>query len=324
MKPLAFMLGCSLIVSCSQKATPPTGSDAPPAISPILDKAPSTPALPAVSDKPTPSGAKLDALGALSRAQEAIRRSECVSDISGLSIAVANFKSTFEARYLPSRIKLSETGNYDMNKPLDRESAMALVQVFGTRFEPKSKNDWNGNGKIDQPDQSGDVVLEGDQCLVFFLGGIKGKGFSTSARNPASDSQPRHPPFFDFPQDRLAPNGNEASKLGYLSFRDVYGKNFYAYFTTKNGLGDCNTLGDTDCPTLSVWPYVSALKPMPRYLNSTSFQILCAGPDGKFGQGSVLPDGLTWSADEPDKTYPPGSDGADDMSNFYSKPLGSK
>jgi uncharacterized protein (TIGR03067 family) len=244
---------------------------------------------------------------------------QCLSEISQLSVGIAAFKDTMAARYVPSRVKLSETGNYDMNKPLDRESVMALMQAFGPRLELKGI-DWNSNGKIDEPDRGGDVVLEGDQCLVFFLGGMKGNGFGANPKNPSEHTPaPRRGPFFDFPKARLQPNGNAASQHGYLSFRDAYGKNFYAYFSSKNG-NDYNSLGDTDCPTLGVWPYASDLKPKPNYLMANGFQIICAGPDGKFGKGSVLPDGMTWGA----KVYRPGSDGADDLANFSAEPLGGK
>src|SRR5207248_1877045 len=55
--------------------------------------------------------------------------------------------------------------------------------------------DWNGDNTI-QPGAAGVYVLEGDQCLVFFLAGIPGNyppglppnctGFSTNPSNPAS------------------------------------------------------------------------------------------------------------------------------------------
>jgi len=66
------------------------------------------------------------------------------------------------------------------------------------------------------------------------------------------------------------------------------------------------------------------MKPKPRYFNFSSFKIICAGADGKFGKGTVLPDGLTWTKKTAATVYPPGSDGADDLSNFFEYSLGRK
>jgi hypothetical protein len=136
----------------------------------------------------------------LSPEEAKVKHAEAIanSDIAMLSTAIANAKDTFQIPYVPSRIRSSETGNYDMEQPLDREPVNFLK-----KWRPRMKLDgidWNGNGKIDPPDQGGDVILEGDQCLVFFLGGINGtKGFSTNPANPAADTKERMGPFLTSP-----------------------------------------------------------------------------------------------------------------------------
>jgi general secretion pathway protein G len=96
------------------------------------------------------------------------------------------------------------------------------------------------------------VALEGDQCLVFFLGGIpidKGNGtyamdgFGKNPQNPAA--APRGGPTFDFKSSRLRARGasqfqqygNAAGDRGFPSFFDpYYGEAYpaskpYAYFS---------------------------------------------------------------------------------------------
>lgn len=247
------------------------------------------------------------------------KKSQCASEIAQLSVAVAAFKNQFDVDHLPSRIKLSETGNYDPKVLLDQESMRYLKKCF-----PRSnlqKLDWNGNGMIDAPDKGGDVILEGDQCLVFFLGGINGKGFGDEPANPTAESKRRIGPFFDFPSNRLQARGNAAGKAGYKSFVDGYGSNVYAYFSSYSG-DDYNHFESSDCAALDVWPYASATKPDLKFMNSKSFQILCAGKNGKFGKGTIVPDGKPWTPLTAAQVYPPESDGADDLSNFHETYLG--
>jgi hypothetical protein len=62
-----------------------------------------------------------------------------------------------------------------------------------------------------------------------------------------------------------------------------------------------------------------------RYLKPTGFQIISAGPDGKFGNvGLRLPAlGLSgWSPVNASNVWPSGTDGHDDLSNFYDSALG--
>src|SRR5262245_19033509 len=95
--------------------------------------------------------------------------------------------------------------------------------------------DWNGNGGIDAPNGGGDVILEGDQCLVFFLGGIPDnlsavpncRGFSTNPANPAAATSDRIGPFYEgFTAGRLARiiNGNSNARRSpfFFSLLDTY------------------------------------------------------------------------------------------------------
>jgi hypothetical protein len=119
----------------------------------------------------------------------------------------------------------------------------------------------------------------------------------------------------------LQPNGNPASKRGYLSFRDYFSTNFYAYFSS-GGKTNGYRIDESDCQTIGAWPYVKEVKPIPKFYEPDSFQILCAGKDGKFGKGYVLPDGPVWTPETAAEFYPAGSAGSDDISSFYGDLLG--
>jgi general secretion pathway protein G len=165
-------------------------------------------------------------------------RTRNANDLRQLTTAIENFKATYGI-YPPSRIKLSETCNYpNRSTPgtLDAISVAYLQRIWPRIvLTPGTFIDWNGNKNMDPPvspspttKPDGDVILEGDQCLVFFLGGIPdnfsqlpgapdGKlypditrpnttGFSTNAQNPAAHILTAGPvvnPFYEFASGRL-------------------------------------------------------------------------------------------------------------------------
>jgi prepilin-type N-terminal cleavage/methylation domain-containing protein len=190
-------------------------------------------------------------------------------------------------------------------------------------------------------------------------------GFAADPTDPSlppavTASQPRASPtrigpFYDgFQAARLLlvhGNGNY-----FYSYADIYGTVPYAYFSSYKAQNGYNryvpTLGLawTDCPSLNVTPYAEFLDPQgsansvsaaDRYANPTSFQIICAGADGKFGRGSLRalsagdPGSPTWSgqtaggtpatwAVSAGKPTPQALRfaGNDDMTNFHPAPLG--
>jgi type II secretory pathway pseudopilin PulG len=187
------------------------------------------------------------------------KRNRNRAEISQLEVAIEQFKSRFNF-YPPSRLKLAEvysSANYpNAGTPgtLDADSVAYLTQMFprmvnssGTGQWQSTGVDWNGNGAID----AGFVILEGDQCLVFFLGGIPGScaitspapspastnpptvlGFSTNPVNPSAATTDRIGPFYDFNTSRLvilqatqypttSPNDTSRS-LAHYSYLDTY------------------------------------------------------------------------------------------------------
>jgi hypothetical protein len=188
--------------------------------------------------------------------------------------------------------------------------------------------------------------LEGEQCLVFFLGGIyyngAPNGFSTNASNPVVGSD-RVPPFFDFKSDRLFFVSGTA---GYPSYQDPYHKIPYAYFSSyKNSNGynryvnisnpyiqpvpgspitsDCQALSQYTATGSAVFPYCQSgmayqtsppgpLVGPPVYLNSQTYQVISAGKNLFFGNGTVVQAyppqlGAPWVANPSTSAFPAGN-----------------
>jgi len=246
---------------------------------------------------------------------EALTRSE----ISALTTAVGSFKGQYGVTYMPSQVVLRENSlsttasvsPYNMSNQLEKDSITFLQQMFGKRLS--FPIDWNGDGAI----STTPVTLTGDQCLVFFLGGIPNTGtpagclgFSTSPTNPATSVGNRISPFFEFKSNRLV-RGNGS----FFSYQDGFGKNVYAYFSAYKLANGYNRYGTSDCANLGVSPYVLSTSPTTVFINSTDSQIISAGANGLFGSG-----GTNWN---PNSGYTPADNGADDFSNFSSLKLGS-
>jgi len=322
---------------------------------------------------------------ALDTAYEARTR----TDITQIAAAVESFKTKYQVSWVPSRIRLREILNtYDVNNAnpaiaqLERDSIDYLQKVWprlsGTTIPingtPAQWVDWNGDGVPDSQagvppnfpnlnlqDPTLFVDLEGEQCLVFFLGGIPqynastntftATGFSTNASNPSQPTGDRVPPFFDFKSDRLRPWPGTAGL--FPSYLDGYGKTPYAYFSsykTANGYNRYIAFGNSDCQSLpatyvqagvtyptSVWPYAQTLGASSVYHNAQTFQLISAGKDTFFGPGSnpaatpPLPaygaastgPFLTWAPSYAGQAYTQGQPGGyDDIGNFYDRLLG--
>jgi general secretion pathway protein G len=244
-------------------------------------------------------GVLLPAIGAALRAG---KRAGVKAEISQLAAAQASFKAKY-GEYPPSRVFLSENGHfmpttnpnlsvaatmaplniapeiYDVTMgELAQRSAAILRKIFpkvnlsttNPIFAPGSTEwyDFNGNGTFD-----GWYVLQGHECLVFFLGGIPLQstegysmtGFGTNPANPFTNSivgnsmygANRTPPFYEFAPSRLVIDATNETAPGIPGYYDTIGDtqltpggtvtnrrinyqngqiNFYAYFSTT-GLG---------------------------------------------------------------------------------------
>jgi len=244
------------------------------------------------------------------------------SDILNLSAALQQFYSQYKF-YPPDRVRLCS--NYASYTPtpgsLDAQSLMAINKVW-----PNLGNftgiAWAGPAT---PAAGVDVILEGDQALVFWLAGppetsstLMG-GFAVNPTDPiylppytAARPQLDRKRFMNFDGGRLTPvsvtaigtpRGNSAAAF-FPSYLDAFRKAPYVYFSSNgrpNGYsGTANTLG--------VSPYLEKAN---TFQKSNEFQIISAGLDGKFGAG-----GMIWPVTG---VYP---NGMDDFANFTDRQLG--
>jgi general secretion pathway protein G len=276
------------------------------------------------------------------------------ADITALTAALQQFKAKYGS-YPPSRIHLVATAaTYDFTKPTQKDTYNIIMKMFPNMNW--TNIDWTGNNNLPTPFATlypKGIILEGDQCLVFFLGGIPMSGspnactgFSKSTTNPAQPGGERLK-FYDFQPARLTSIhtvviNNTPSPSPFFSYLNGFGNKEYAYFSTgTRGTNRYNSAagtgtGRTDCQTLGVTPYATSAGPAPTFLNPSfvnpdSFQLISAGQNGKFGQGLPLinnpspppaqipPPIVLWS---PTNTSSIDANGKDDVSNFSDRILG--
>jgi prepilin-type N-terminal cleavage/methylation domain-containing protein len=264
------------------------------------------------------------------------------SELGQLSGAMGQFRQDFNVDYIPSRFVLRKdfydtgaaTNPWGSNSAVDHRRAVGyLTKLFGKNiFRQDATNpnrvwlvgptgngiDWNGQGiTANQPD----TVLTGEQCLVFFLGGIQTSagpqclGFAKDPANPAAPGGvQRWGPYYQFKPQRLV-----AGNAGYFMYQDPYSPRsgtlfagaaattFYAYFAANKGVGTYDVASSQNAA-----PYVNSsgtpIKP-------DSFQIICAGQDGLFG--SVTGNPAVW-----DKQGTNNINGRDDQASFASGLVG--
>ncbi len=221
---------------------------------------------------------------AIGAAVRAARNATVQAEINTIAQALEAFKSKY-GDYPPSRIILNENGYIPGGAaPLIVNSGtMNSVDITPSQLANRTQNamrkfwpqatfstsgavwgpngpwyDFNGNGVRDFTQS---YILEGHECLVFFLGGIplqaNGQlsviGFGKDPVNPFSNgivgngmySANRNAPLYNFDGSRLAfttgYTGNSSyvpANPGYLdSLGHQDSQSFYAYFSTNNGTG---------------------------------------------------------------------------------------
>jgi len=227
---------------------------------------------------------------ALAAAIRRARQAATTSEINVIATSLAQFKSAY-GFFPPSRLYLSEVGLFptgsttqmttfsgnpgsDMTEgQLAQRSLRYLQRMFprvafstvgATMNGTTAWYDYNGNGKADA-----DYVLQGHQCLVFFLGGVPiydpglgaftgMGGWGKNPVNPFSNSIVGNPmvslarttPLMEFKNSRLVADATipVANGLFFPGYYDQtnnilnktsssYSVNFYAYFSSYEGAG---------------------------------------------------------------------------------------
>lgn len=278
------------------------------------------------------------------------------TEISELDVALQAFMTDYGlSEPPPSYLILNESLTYNAANPVEAASLQFLKKVFGKNLGsglprwPTPPNpllpwiDWNGDGLANGP-----WILEGEQCLVFYTGGIPNnaqrlagtatfdcQGFSTNNLNPATPGGKRKGPYFTFQSGRLSTLVNKVGNVFYVYLDPWQVKNPpsappglvyppplplgigpphpngwpYAYFSCY---GVNNGYSATDCASIGALPYASGLG---QYTNSNRYQIISAGQNGVFG-----------SYGNPVNLWNPSSGavgfGADDQANFSAGLLG--
>lgn len=229
-------------------------------------------------------------LPAINAAMRTAKNSAVGADINSMASALAAFKAKYGI-YPPSRVFLAEDGNFGIAPATAisagditfQQLATRSVQALRTMFPranfstagivwPHNGNIWydfNGNGVFDFTP----YVLQGHECLVFFLGGIPSPpstgnaaptGFGKDPTNPfvnATATSNRTQPMFEFAPNRLVidtntpyqpPNFSFLMISGIPGYLDATGNasisapptglpnsptNFYAYFVSYGNSG---------------------------------------------------------------------------------------
>lgn len=271
------------------------------------------------------------------------------SEIAEISVAMQAFMMDYNlSNPPPSTLVLNE--NVSLYLPSDPNFKF-LQQMFGKNLigsgAPTFWVDWNGDGV-----QNGPWLLQGQQCLVFYLGGIPNtaavvggmppapQGFSINNMNPAliTPGVRTKGPYFPFVTGRLKP---VVGGFGFTyldpwqvkpSANGGIGPMPYVYFSSSgnnNGYNymDCSAVGWTDVLgthfALPYWTGVTAAGLPSAFTNSNGYQLISAGRDGMFGYTPLLPPPLgamnsnLWSP----MSGAVGT-GADDQTNFSSTLLG--
>jgi len=233
-------------------------------------------------------------LSSLFKVRQVAQDLDCRKDITELHKAVGAF--VFDPRlggvaYMPSTFSPGGT---------DANSATYISRVF-----PKATN-----GQLNVASAPAGGSMQGHQCLVFFLQGPNGTGWSTNPRDPTATGGERIGPFYDFKPQRVGDTLTD----GFPSYIDVFKSRPIAYFSSSNDGSFVDpyvgSLTDNQGLEGGFAPY--------KGVNVTTWQIISAGRDKKFGVK-----GAFWGQQAPNALYPMGDQGFDDVANFATGLLGS-
>jgi prepilin-type N-terminal cleavage/methylation domain-containing protein len=213
-------------------------------------------------------------LPATQAARLAAKRAAAKHDVGQLSAAISNAKDTMSARFVPCSITIRT--QYDLSIPAQAADWRDLQQFFGSRFGtpvPNTTRIISGPNLAQALPNWG--ALNGNQCLVFFLGGYEhntnppfSRGFSDSSTQPFTPTGRKRGPFYDFKAKQLDTSTTPPT------YHDPFGEPFgrpYQYVTTRNGNGDYYN----DATTV---PQTETLNGAQKFRNYTTHQIWSLGP----------------------------------------------
>lgn len=282
-------------------------------------------------------------------------------EIKQLENAITSFKTQFKVDYLPSSITLrTNLSSYPDNDP-----DWQFLTTMWPRLEKMKSGvpqfvDWAQvvNSPQQPPNRPNPAaaafVLQGHQCLAFFLGGRRFDnqqaqnlggytGFSSNPTNPMAPPPPAGNevpagPFYEFAVERIVNNLRGA----FPAYKDPYnpGQPYY-YFSAYRGnyVNPGRTVPDMITVPLPNnrngyvtayrdWTVPGAQGQNGQFYNANRFQIFSAGRDGMlYAHAAGRPFFTEWR----NGIYNPAigngmatnaKDGSDDLSNFHPNKLG--
>ena len=241
-------------------------------------------------------------LPAISGARQRARIAQVSSEISQLDNAIAKFKSVYNIEP-PSSLYIPAAGG--TWGAADRSKVRSIWPQFNF--------DSNGGLVINTQTgpKTGDLHLNGAECLVFFLGGIENTasdpaivlGFSKNPQRPWDpNGTNREGPFFEFDNSRFTDLDND----GLLEFADplpdqqtpyMYlssqGRNYKRTNAAGSTLAEQDDFdvhgGNSNTKDLQA-VYLKTAQPVQAH-RPDSYQIISPGPDATYGVGGVYKDG---------------------------------
>jgi prepilin-type N-terminal cleavage/methylation domain-containing protein len=211
-------------------------------------------------------------LPAVQDVRKAAVRARAKNDVSQLNMGMTAAKDTMGARYVPCGITFRTS--YNMANPAQAQEWRDFRQFFGPSFGSPSAPGL--------PFTPTPTFINGNHCLVFFLGGFLGnppagtnffQGFSDLSASPFDYQGRKRGPFFDVRAEQIgpaAPGGPGVAPIPALL--DPWG-NPYQYVTTRNGNGDYYNDGTTVIQTETIYG-------VQRPRNYTTLQIYSFGQPG--------------------------------------------
>ena len=250
---------------------------------------------------------------AVMRSFGAARDAKVKVEITQLASAVSAFKATFGVEP-PSRITLCQRATDWAGTGAEIKRSRAWIKRLWPRYDFSTNQDLDGTPSTLDP-----IVLNGAECLAFFLGGpciLTGgrpspQGFSKNPQYPfalpGTTGESREGPFFEFDSSRLTNVGGS----DFPEYRDSLPDQTmpYVYFSSYDGQGydaadamtinsvtlnpyysvteDTNLNGTLDAGEDRITSPASTISVI-EYFNPRSFQIISPGVDNMHGTGGFF------------------------------------
>lgn len=226
-------------------------------------------------------------LTGIQAARQAVSTAQCAQEIRTLETDLAKFQSEFGS-YPPSSLLLYETAAtwttvLNDSSHADYQEAVRSRNQLLKLWPEYTPVDVDINDDGDTTDR---LVLDGAECLAFFLGGVTESsqanvplGFSANPTNPfARGGSVRRGPYHEFVLDRLIDRDND----GMVEYLDTLSGQSrpIVYFSSYEGRG----YRPDEMTLTGAFIYREAASvPWKR----DTFQLISPGRDGEYGTGGV-------------------------------------